>query len=162
MHFAEPTTVSGYGRIVWAGVTYFGAKVGVQAGVIQIRQRVRAPRMRSAVSRRPGSVDQIAVAATATRSSATMTRGRGSPSWLRCLTVSGCDAACVGVTPTVRVGSGAVAVYEARPAAAGEERLALGGLGGDVLGREGQRLAVRPAGCRIRRGDLVARQVRDR
>lgn len=34
VQFAEPVSVTNYGRLQWAGVTYFGAKVNVQCGVI--------------------------------------------------------------------------------------------------------------------------------
>lgn len=34
VHFAEPVSVTSYGRTAWAGVTYFGARVNVQCGVI--------------------------------------------------------------------------------------------------------------------------------
>lgn len=31
--FCEPVSVTSYGRLAWAGVTYFGAKLNLQAGV---------------------------------------------------------------------------------------------------------------------------------
>lgn len=34
VHFAEPVSVSNYGRIDYAGVIYFGARIEVQAGSI--------------------------------------------------------------------------------------------------------------------------------
>lgn len=34
VHFAVPVSVTNYGRLAWAGVTYFGAKVNLQCGVI--------------------------------------------------------------------------------------------------------------------------------
>jgi hypothetical protein len=34
VHFCEPQTASNYGRIEYAGVTYFGARINLQAGAI--------------------------------------------------------------------------------------------------------------------------------
>jgi len=34
VHFCEPVSASNYGRIDYAGVTYFGARINIQAGAI--------------------------------------------------------------------------------------------------------------------------------
>lgn len=34
VHYCEPLTVDSYGRVTWAGIGYFGARVNFQLGVI--------------------------------------------------------------------------------------------------------------------------------
>lgn len=34
VHFCEPLSISSYGRVVYNGTTYFGARLDIQAGVI--------------------------------------------------------------------------------------------------------------------------------